>query len=208
MAAELVAVFFGIINYRKLNKKLLWLFYFVCFGFSVELTTNILVEVFGLRQNLKFLHIYVPIEFLLISLIYFYALKGYFNKKIILAIIISFEFYCFLNPIFFQNLNEYSHARAISSLLLIFFSILFFHKVVVEAKVKRLSKEPMIWVNTAVLIYFSGNLFFNALFSLILEYSREFSKLTTYYFVILTTLFYLLIAIGFWKAGKQNSSVA
>ena len=73
----------------------------------------------------------------------------------------------------------------------------------VEAKIKSISQEPMIWINTAVLLYFSGNLFFNILFSIILETSRDFSKFTTYFIVWLTAAFYLLIAIAFWKAGKK-----
>lgn len=202
---ELVAVFFGFINYRKLDKKLSLLFYFVCFGFSIDLITNILIEGFGLKNTLVFLHLYVPLEFLLLGFTYLYALRGYFNNKFLLVIIVGFEFYCLINPIFFQNINEYTHARSISSLLLILLSILYFHKVVIEAKIESLSKEPMIWINTAVLIYFSGNLFYNVLFSFILDYSREFSKMTTYYFVVLTAFFYLLIAIGFWKVGKQQS---
>lgn len=202
---ELVAVFFGFINYRKLDKKLSLLFYFVCFGFSIDLITNILIEGFGLKNTLVFLHLYVPLEFLLLGFTYLYALRGYFNTKFLLVIIVGFEFYCLINPIFFQNINEYTHARSISSLLLILLSILYFHKVVIEAKIESLSKEPMIWINTAVLIYFSGNLFYNVLFSFILDYSREFSKMTTYYFVVLTAFFYLLIAIGFWKVGKQQS---
>lgn len=203
-ATELVAVFVGILNYRKFDRTLLWFFYFVCFGCTMDITLNILVEVFDVRKNLEFLHIYVPIEFLLIALAYYSALKSHVNKAFLLILVIVFELFCVVNPIFMQELHEYSSARAISSVLLILFSILYYHKVMVESKVRALSTEPMIWINTAVLVYFAGNLFFNLLFSLILEYSREFSKLTTYYFVILVALFYLLIAIGFWKAGRQK----
>jgi hypothetical protein len=68
-----------------------------------------------------------------------------------------------------------------------------------------LADEPFIWINTAILIYYTGTLFFYILFNLILEYSREFSKITVYYFSILNALFYILIAIGFLKAGKTKA---
>lgn len=73
-----------------------------------------------------------------------------------------------------------------------------------EANIERLGQEPLIYINIAVLIYYSGNLFFSLLFNLLLEYSKEFSKLTTYYYVAIVTLFYILIAIAFWKTDKQK----
>ena len=205
LAAELVAVISGIVNYTKLNKKIVFLLYFVCFAFITEIGLNVLVDVFGIYKNLSLLHFYAPIEFLLLSLVYYRHLTGHVNKYALLVIIIGFEIYCILNPILFQNLNEYSNARSFGSIILIGFSILYYHKIMVQANIQQLSKEPMVWINTAVLFYFSGNLFYNALFSLILAYSREFSKLTNWYFGILNVAFYLFIAIGFWKAGRQKS---
>ena len=76
----------------------------------------------------------------------------------------------------------------------------------VEAKIRNLSKEPLIWVNTAILIYYTGNLFYYILFDLFLDYSHEFLKSIGVYFFTLNTLFYILIAIGFYisKDGQGN----
>ncbi|WP_163323045.1 hypothetical protein [Draconibacterium mangrovi] len=71
-----------------------------------------------------------------------------------------------------------------------------------EARILNLWKEPLIFLNLAVLIYYAGNLFYSLLFNLILDYSREFAKITNYYFVGLNTLFYILVAIGFWKSDR------
>ncbi|WP_303923568.1 hypothetical protein [Draconibacterium sediminis] len=73
----------------------------------------------------------------------------------------------------------------------------------VEAKIMSLWDEPLIWINGALLIYYSGNLFFTVLFNLILEYSREFSKITVVSFSVILTLFYVLVTIGFSKAGGK-----
>lgn len=72
----------------------------------------------------------------------------------------------------------------------------------IEANIKNLWNVPYIWINTGILIYYSGNLFHTILFNIILEYSREFSKLTVVYFNVLNALFYILIAIGFLKFKK------
>lgn len=73
-----------------------------------------------------------------------------------------------------------------------------------EAKIENLWKEPTVFVNVAVLVYYSGNLFFSLLFNVILEYSRAFSKMTVVYYSILNALFYFLIAYSFMLAGKNR----
>jgi hypothetical protein len=206
LAAEFVAVVSGLVNYAKIDKKSIYLVYFVCFALLTEIGLNVLADVFDVKYNLPLLHIYAPIEFLLLSLVYYRHLVGHVNRYVLLAIIVGFGVFCILNPLLLQGWNEYSQARSFSSIILIGFSILYYHKVMVEARVESLSKEPMVWINTAVLFYFAGNLFYNALFKLILEYSREFSKLTTWYFGILNVMFYLLIAIGFYKAGRVQTN--
>lgn len=203
---ELVAVFLGLASYRKLDKGLRWLFYFVCIGFVTDVSINIASSLFDYNYNLTLLHVYVPIEFLLISMTYFYGFNSFYNRKLLLAIIIVFELYCVINPILLQELHGYTNTRSVSGLLLILFSLMYFHKIVIESKVQSLAKEPMIWVNVAVLFYFSGNFFFNILFNQILEHSREYSKLTADIFTVLNGLFYITIAIAFWKAGKKDAS--
>jgi hypothetical protein len=74
----------------------------------------------------------------------------------------------------------------------------------VEAKIMSLWDEATIWINGALLIYYSGNLFFTVLFNVILEYSREFSKITVISFSVILALFYALVTVGFWKAGRSR----
>ena len=152
-------------------------------------------------------HLYTCVSFLLLGLFYNVSLKGLFKKNVVLFIIVLFEIYFVVNSLFIRGINEYPGiARSISILILVLFSVLFFYKVMIEAELTKLSKEPMIWINTAIMIYFSGNLFFNILFDLIFDYSKEFGVLVFYYFRILNVLFYSLIAIGFWKVEplKRN----
>jgi len=202
--AEFLAVALGIINFKSLDKKLRYLFVFVCFALFTEVTLLIITNL-GVRDTRPGLHVYVPIEFLLFALMYLKSFGDYYNQKKIKILIVIFLIFSIINPLFLQELYEYSNTRIYSSLILIFFSILYFNRIVSEAKIERLQSEPMIWINTAVLLYFSGNFFFNLLFSIILEHSRELSKLTINVFSVLNILFYVLIAIGFWKAGKQKS---
>ncbi len=200
---EFVALLSGIVVIKKLDKKLLILFVFVCVAFFTESVLSILMAS-GIKNTLAGLHIYAPIEFLLFSLMYLFYFRSYGKFKWIRVIIIVFLIFSVINPLFLQDLYEFSNTRAFSSFLLTFFAILYFYNVLFEIDISELWNEPMIWVNTAVLLYFAGNFFFFLLFSFILDYSREFSKITVVYFTVLNSIFYTLIAIGFYKAGKQK----
>ncbi len=199
----LIPFFIGIYRYRQFNKNLRFVFYFVIFGTITEIVTRIIIYS-GATNTLPVTHFYLMIEFLILGLFYTHVLQDIIRKRVMLGIIILFEIYCLINTLFLQSIFEYpSIPQSVSKLLLVGFSILFFYKTMIETSVPNLWKEPLIFINIAILVYYSGNLFYSLLFNLILEYSREFSKITQYYFAGLMTLFYILIAIGFWKANKQ-----
>jgi hypothetical protein len=60
-----------------------------------------------------------------------------------------------------------------------------------------------------MLIYYTGNLFYFILFNLFLDYSHEFLKSIGIYWFMLNTLFYILIAVGFYlnNDGERNRSI-
>ncbi len=151
-------------------------------------------------------HIYISLSFVFIAIFYLHELKGYIYKKAITGVIILFEVFSIVNIIFFQSYYDYPSATgATSALFLVVFSILLFSKIMTEGKIKILSQSSLIWINTAVLIYYSGNFFFYILFNLILEFSVDFINITLNFFKILYALFYCLLAVGFWKAGTMQA---
>jgi hypothetical protein len=121
--------------------------------------------------------------------------------------VVLYELYFLINSFFIRGIFEYpAMARAISIIIIVLFSILYFYKTMVEAKISSLFDEPQIWINAAILIYFSGNLFFHILFNVIFENSPEFGKLTFFYLRILNAIFYVLIAVGFYLCKSDNRS--
>ncbi|MFW5755203.1 MAG: hypothetical protein ACOCWK_01285 [Tangfeifania sp.] len=152
----------------------------------------------GIRNTIPGLHFYIIFEFLLWAIFYKNVLHPFIHKKIMIAILILFESYAIINLLFIQDLFTMPNlVRSVEGLLLVLFSVLLFSKFMVESKHREIQKEPLMWINAAVLIYFSGNFFFNILFNLILENSREFSRITSYFFTGLNGLFYFIIAFGF-----------
>lgn len=191
----------GSFYYPRLRFSHKMLYGFICVGVLTELSSRFLKKVFEIKNNMPLGHLYISISFIFIALFYLLELKGFLNRKIIIATIILFEFFSILNVTFFQSYYSYpSITGATSALILVAFSIILFTKIIVEGKIKILSQSSLIWINTAVLIYYAGNFFFYVLYNFILSYSREFTIQTLYFFAVLNFIFYALIAFGIWKA--------
>jgi hypothetical protein len=75
-----------------------------------------------------------------------------------------------------------------------------------EAKVVKLAKEPAVWINSAFILYFTPFFFYNILFNAMLESSRTLLSQISDVNALIVIIEYGLVAIGFWKTGKQESN--
>ena len=195
--SPLIAVMAGIYSYKYFDKNLKIIFFYTVAGFFIEILNWVLYKM-GLKNNTPGLHFYIMFEFLVWALFYMNILKGFINRRFILTGIILFETYCIVNFLFIQNLNLYPFTRTIEDLLLILLSILLFTKIMVEANIKYLKLSPLIWINTAVLIYFAGNFFYNIVFVYMLIADQLFLRtIGIYIFGLFNFLYYAGIAAGF-----------
>ncbi len=198
----------GTFYFRRLNLSHKYLYGFVITGVCTEITSRILKMVLEIKNNMPLGHVYISVSFIFIALFYLHELKGFIKKKIIIWTIVIFELFSILNVIFFQSYYSYpSITGAASALFLVVFAILLFTRIMIEGKIKKLSQSSLIWINSAVLIYYSGNFFFYILYNYILSYSQEFIIRALNFFTLLYLLFYVFIAIGFLKAKFSQSSI-
>lgn len=110
-------------------------------------------------KNLPLLHIFTVLQFYLLALIYRRNLPPVIPTRIINWLIIVFVVIAILSAIFLEGLLRFNtYPRALESIMLIFFSLTFFYKTLKELKIKKLEREPVFWINSGVLIYFSGSL--------------------------------------------------
>ena len=193
----LLAVLSGFYSFKSLNKPLQIVLTMVCIGLCTEILLWVAVKL-GSKNTLPGLHFYVMIEFLFWAFYYLFQLEGFIKKKYLFFIIVAFEILCVLNLIIVQELREFPHTRAIEGLIIVSFSILTFYKIMVEESIEKLTFSPIIWINTVVLIYFAGNLFFNTAFIPLLNQNYEVLKfINVYIFNSLNAIFYSGIAVGF-----------
>ncbi len=193
----------GLFCFKRFDTSLKLFYLYVLYGTVNELVTFILRR-FGLDNTMPFIHLYQIVTFPILVLFYSSLIYKKTLTRFSIVLISIFELFNLINLVFIQSIYEYPNfTRTIATFVVIVLCIWYFYRVMVEAKIMSLWDEPLIWINGALLIYYSGNLFFTVLFNLILEYSREFSKITVVSFSVILTLFYVLVTIGFSKAGGK-----
>lgn len=199
----LIPFFVGLTNFKSFDKSLKILFFFICVGTANEIVVRLLIWLADVENTMPSNHLYGLITCSLLFFFYYNLFEK--GKKIILFVNVLFSLYWIINSLFVQGIFEYpSIPRSIGNIIIIILVVLYFYKIMLEAKIVKLANDPLIWINTAILVYYAGNMFFSVLFNIILEVSREFLKVTAYYYSGLMTLFYILIAIGFIKARKRK----
>lgn len=207
LIAVITAALTGTIFYKSIKPKLGIIYLYVCLSAATQLSINIFYWL-GFKRNLAGLHVYMLVEYALITFFYLKYLETIINRKWIYLVSFLFLGYSVTNSLFIQDIWSYPNIpRAIEALILVLFSLLYFYKVLIDVKVEKLKNDPLIWINLAVLFYFSGNFVYHILFNMILEYSRETAKTIGNLFTLLNVIFYILISISFWKAKnslKQN----
>jgi len=194
----------GLIYFKRFSSELRTVFYFVAFGVLTETYTKF-HQHFIMKNTMPIGHFYFPVAFLIMGLFYVQVLKDFIKPKYIIILIVLFESYCIINTLFIQSLFEYpSLEGSIGAMILFLFSVAFFTKVMSEAKITKLSDDPLIWINIAILIYYTGNFFHHSLYNLRLMASVDVAVLAAKIFSLLNIIFYFIITIGFLKAKRSN----
>jgi hypothetical protein len=199
------AFFIGIALYRNFPREIKTIFYFVTLGVLTETFARLFIH-FVMKNAMPIGHFYFPIAFLLAGWFYIQVLKGFIKPIYIVIVIAIFEVYSVINSVFIQSLFEFaSLVSAIGSILIFMFSIAFFIKVMIEAKIMKLASEPLIWINTAFLIYYTFNFFYYSLYNLRIIASPEVTQIAIRFFSLMNLLFYLIICIAFLMFRKKKN---
>lgn len=161
--AQIVSIFAAcvlfLLNPRAGRKDflLLGLLLFVEFLAEITATTGAVIY----RKNMNIVHS-VSFLFILPVFLLFYKRKISSNQigTALNVLIILFLVFGLLNLFFIQRpfgINSYT--RMFGTISMIVVSITYFYILVKELPTESITKLPMFWINTAVLIYYSGTFF-------------------------------------------------
>ena len=197
LVTPLIAIVAGLISFRHLSQTMRIVFLFVLVGFISELVNWIVVKS-GIKNTMPLLHFYIMAEFMIWTFFYYRMLNRFISKTILIGLFILFETFCIINILFIQKLTDYPYTRAVEGLILVSAAIVLFLRIITESEIRSLVKSPVVWINSAVFLYFSGNLFFNAIFTPLIKVDPMAVKnLLVSIFTFFNGGFYILLAVAF-----------
>ncbi|HYF33351.1 MAG TPA: hypothetical protein VD993_19635 [Chitinophagaceae bacterium] len=197
--ATLPAIIIGLVKFRTFPVALKVITIHVLIAGLVDLAGTLLWHY--RINNLFLLHIYTIEECGLILLFYSYLLSDTVPRRIFLYVFLGFMVFSIANSIFLQPLTRNNtYARSIEAAIIICCAVLFFYKMLSESRLKAPGQSPYFWINTGLLIYFSGSLVLFTLSNYIRgpQYRQLRLDIWTLH-AFFAILLYLFIAIGLWK---------
>lgn len=197
----ILPLFAGIYNYKFLKSESIAIFYYVIIAIFFEILSRTLYHL-KFSNTLPTLHLYTVTEFSILWLFYYRYFKKFYSQKAMKSILIFFVLFAIFNAIFLQKLNTFNtYARGLESIVMIFYCMLAFNKILVELDTRYLIRQPVYWVTSGVLFYFSGNL---VVFVLSNYFSNDNQLLLVAWGIhaILMAILNIFIAIGLWQTRR------
>ncbi len=155
-------------------------------------------------NNWPVAHVFAPIEFTCITLYY----RGQFESRrwrnLLGGLAAAFCVAALVLALTVQGVLESNTiVRSADCGLLIVMSLVLWGKYMRELKHESLASLPEFWINSAVLIYFSGNALLFFFSSSLVQTSIEAGAwLWTVHFAFMT-IYYLLFTVGLWKTKRK-----
>ena len=102
--------------------------------------------------------VYNMVVFPLITAIYYYSV-GNRHKNLFVFVSAAVVLFTIVNVLFIQKSSINSYTLIIQSIIIICYSLYYFYWLIRELPTSQLHLLPMFWINSAYILFFSGNLF-------------------------------------------------
>lgn len=192
----------SIINYKKYPAALKNITYYLVVSASAQILSYILWKQH--KKNLPVLHIYTLVEYAVLLSFYSTTLKGFLSAKFFLSLAGIGLLFFMSDSLFIENIYAYNtYARSTEALVFIFLAMCWYIKIVSTIEDDILLLNALKFINSGLLIYFSGSLVLFSLSNIISGLSPGMKLNIWTLHALFACILYLLIAIGLWKYRKQ-----
>jgi hypothetical protein len=161
-------------------------------------------------NNLFLFHIFTPVEYTLLSLVYYTVLS---EPKVRRAVLVSIPVFIGLSvffSVFVQGtLDNNSYIGIIESILLVCQALLFLREVLLFKQVTALYRYPLFWISTGILVYFTETLVIEGVLDYLIRHSMELALQAYRISYIFKYLLFLALTAGAWfelAAGKGRGA--
>lgn len=186
-----------LLNYRQGERYWKFMVLYLLLVLITSVAATGVIE-WGLTNNNLFIfHIYTPLEYLLLGLLYAYSMENMVIRRIILISIplfmtVSVWLTAFVQPLSVNN----SYSVIIESILIMLWTLVFIRETIMLQRESRLQRFPMFWISIGFLFYFVGGMFVEGLLNYMLNYSMELARQTYKMSFIFKYLLFVLLMVG------------
>ena len=154
LVASLVPVSVGLFRFRSIARPMKILTLLCVLSVVTAVTEFVMGQ---LKINNRFIaNNYVPLEVLLITLIYFLSTRTSKYRKILVGSFILFVVVWITDKVFFDIPNQTNSEMALVSRLFLFYLSLLMISAASRDVTTRLSDKPIFWVAAGVILYSTG----------------------------------------------------
>ena len=154
--SALIPVFIGFIRFKRLSPLQRFLVVIVSLSFLVDTAGGILLN--NRTNNLPLYNAYALVNFNLLWFLYQKEIPKLKNR-IIWGSQIAINLFAFVNVWFIQYILSFnSNLILLCSISFIVLACYSFYQLLIEIKFTRLEKNPIFWINSGVIVYYSSTL--------------------------------------------------
>lgn len=146
----------GLILFKRLNRSQRLLLGLVITSSITEILANLLISLKS--SNLPVYNTYTLVNLNLIFCIYLSKFnKG--SRHYLTGYLIFCNLFAIVNVLFFQPITSYnSNLLVLVSITFLLLALNYFYRLLKEVKYQRLERNPLFWLSSGIVLYYSGTL--------------------------------------------------
>lgn len=153
------------------------------------------------------MHFFAVAETVLLGYVYLQNFKQLSWKRFSKGIMLLFPAVAILNILFVHSIWEFnSYMRMLESILLVILSLYWFYRVFQDLEIEKLTEHPMFFINSGVLLYFSGNFFIFTYYNIMSALDGQIMNEIWHIHSVLNITYNLLYGVALWKMRANYQS--
>lgn len=154
-------------------------------------------------------HVLAHFEISIFSLYYYFLFERFLFKRLVLGFYSGYVIFTIFDTIYYEPFSTYpSNIGFVYSLMLILFSLVFFFEIYEKGEVLYIERHPHFWINSALLIYYSGTLILGLFINFLMyKIPKEKFIYLDEFFSAMTIVFNVLVCIGLSIEAYQHKKI-
>jgi len=157
----------------------------------------LLVPLKGKEYNIP-QNAHMVLQLIIISLLFYKGVMGKY-KALFISVTLGFLLFGFINFFFIQKDDINTYTKTLSSVIVIFYCVIYYYRLLVDLPVLHIHQLPMFWYTMAFLMYNSGTLFLMLFASYLVEVLHNDLLIYWTFHNILDIVQNLIIVVGLWR---------